>query len=269
MTNRLWPILAMAGLAVATSGCATRRYVRNRTDPISEQVSELNKKSDATNKRIGDLDERTSKDISRVDEKAVSADTRAGDASKLAGDALTKTGQAMDKAEKANSLAESTQARTGQLAQYLDNIDNYRLATTKTVLFGFNKSELSTDAQQQLDELATSLGSMKKYVIEVQGFTDTTGSSSYNYTLSERRAAAVVRYLTEKHAVPVYRVHTIGLGKDMPAQASSQREGRKLSRRVEVKIYSLPDLPQTAQETSPAAQGQAQSQVAAAPGGQR
>lgn len=264
MTNRLWPILAIAGFAVATSGCATRRYVRNRIDPITEQVGALSKKTDDNAHKIGDLDERTAKDISRVDEKATSADTRAGDAGKLASDALTKTGQAMDKADKANSLAESAQARTGQLAQYVDNIDNYQLATSKTVYFAFNKSELSSEAQQQLDELAAPLSSLKKYVIEVQGFTDSTGSTSYNYTLSERRAAAVVRYLTEKHAVPIYRVHTIGLGKDIPAQASSQREERKLSRRVEVKIYSLPDLPQTAL-TGPGADGQAQ--VAAAPAG--
>lgn len=265
MTNRFWPILAIAGLAVATSGCATRRYVRNRTDPISEQVTELNKKTDDNAHKIGDLDEKTSKDISRVDEKAVAADTRANDASKLASDALTKTSEATDKADKATSLAESAQARTGQLAQYVDNIDSYRLSTTKTVYFDFNKSELSSETQQQLDDLATSLGSMKKYVVEVQGFTDTTGPSSYNYTLSERRAVAVVRYLTEKHQIPVYRVHTIGLGKDMPAQASNRREARKLSRRVEVRIYTLPELPQTALQTTPGSQTQTRSQVAPTP----
>ena len=61
----------------------------------------------------------------------------------------------------------------------------------------------------------------------------------------------MVRYLTEKHNIPVYRVHTIGLGKDMPAQAENKREARKLSRRVEAKVYTLKEMLQSAQQTAP------------------
>jgi outer membrane protein OmpA-like peptidoglycan-associated protein len=243
-------VVAITALATASTGCATRRYVRNRTEPINQQVGELDKRSTDNARKIGELDDKTSREISRVGEKASAADARANDAARTAGDALTKGGQAMEQAQGARSMAENNMARTGQLEKYIDSYDNFQMSSSKTILFGFDKATLTDDAKKDLDDLAQSLSNAKKYVIEVQGFTDTTGPSNYNYGLSERRAATVVRYLTEKHNIPVYRVHTIGLGKDMPAQGAKGREGRKLSRRVEVKVYMRPDLPQTAQSGS-------------------
>lgn len=250
MSNQLLSLLLAGALALATTGCATRRFVRNRTDPLNQQVGELNKRTGDNAQKITDVDEKSSREISRVDEKATAADARASEAGQRASEGLTKAGQAIEKASSAQSLAENTTARTTQLEKYVDNLDNYRMATSKTVYFGFDKSTLDAEAKKDLDELAQPVSSMKKYVIEVQGFTDTTGDASYNYSLSEKRAAAVVRYLTEKYNVPVYRIHRIGFGKDMPAEASSRREARKLSRRVEVKVYTLPEMPQTAQQVS-------------------
>lgn len=257
MSKRLLPVLAIAILATATSGCATRRYVRNRTEPINQQVGELDKRTADNARKIGELDDKTARDIARVGEKADSAGSRANDAArtaseglKTASEGLNKAGQAIEKADGARTVAENSMSRTGQLERYLDSYDNFQMTASKTIYFGFDKSTLGDDAQKDLDDLAQSLANNKKYVIEVQGFTDTTGASAYNYALSERRATAAVRYLTEKHHIPVYRVHTIGLGKDMPAEGTG-REGRKLSRRVEVKVYARPELSQTAQQVSP------------------
>lgn len=262
MSRRFLPILLVALVATAASGCASRRYVRNRTDPINQQVGALDKRSTENAQKIGELDEKTSREIARVGEKANAADARAGDASRLATDALTKGGQAMEKADGARSLAdgarslaESGLARAGQLERYIENYDNFQVALSKTVYFGFAKSALTDEATKDLDELAQSLSKMKKYVVEVQGFTDSTGNADYNYALSEKRAASVVRYITEKHSVPVYRVHTIGLGNAMPAQADDKREARKLSRRVEVKVYTRPELQQAQQTGSGSTSG--------------
>jgi outer membrane protein OmpA-like peptidoglycan-associated protein len=82
---------------------------------------------------------------------------------------------------------------------------------------------------------------MKHYIVEVQGFTDSTGASAANVELSRRRAAAVVRYLTLDGKLPLYRVNTIGYGKASPAADNKTRDGRKQNRRVEVKLYT-PDL---------------------------
>jgi OOP family OmpA-OmpF porin len=250
MSNRVFTVLGLVALATATTGCATHRWVRNQTDPISQQVSELDKKSADNARKIGDLDDKTGRDISRVNEKADAADTHAGAAAKTASEALAKGGQAIEKADGARTLAESGIARTGQLEKYVQNLDNFQMSSAKTVYFDFNKSLLTDDAKKDLDQLAQALSAGKKYVVEVQGFTDTIGSADYNYSLSEKRAAAVVRYLTEQHKVPVYRVHTIGLGKDMPAEAPDRREARKLSRRVELKVYTVAEPGQTTQQAS-------------------
>ncbi len=250
MRTRLVSLLVVAALAGATTGCATRRFVRNRTEPLNQQVGELDKRAAENAQKVGDLDEKSTREISRVDEKANAADARAGEAGQRAAEGVTKAGQAMERADNARTLAEGGIAKTDQLAKTVDNLDNYQMSLSKTVYFSFNQSALTEEATQTLDEMAQPLSDMKRYVIEVQGFTDVTGDPGYNYSLSEKRAAAVVRYLTERHKIPVYRVHQIGLGKDMPAQADDRREARKLSRRVEVKIYTVAELPQTAQQIS-------------------
>jgi len=270
MSRLLLPVLLVAALATATTGCASRRYVRNRTEPLNTKATDLDKRTAENAQQLGALDEKTGREIKRVDEKAATADTHAGEAAQKATEANNRAGEAMQRADSANSLAQNGITKTETLQKYVDNLDNYQMTLNKTVYFGFNKSNLTDDAKQDLDQLAQSLSGSKKYAIEVQGFTDTTGDPNYNYELSDRRAEGVVRYLTEKHQIPVYRVNRIGLGKDAPVQADNRREARKLSRRVEVKVYTVPELPQTAQGTVGGATSAApQSQSAPEPAAQR
>ena len=247
----------IAVLAVATTGCATKKYVRKTVDPVNQQVTELEKRSAENALAIKDLDEKTQRQINRVDERAGSADTKAvaaGQRAEQAGASARQAGaaatQAMDKASGAQTLAESGIAKTGHLERVVENLDNFHQTGTKTVYFGFNKSEIDDENKQQLDELAGSLASQRRFVIEVQGYTDGTGSDQYNYVLSGRRADAVVRYLATQHKVPVYRIHTVALGKDVPAEDNKTREGRKMNRRVEVRVYvpKTPDGTQVARQ---------------------
>ncbi len=72
-------------------------------------------------------------------------------------------------------------------------------------------------------------------MIELQGFTDSTGSESYNINLSQRRAENVLRYLVSKN-VPLFRVSIVGLGEANPVADNKTRAGRDQNRRVEVRI---------------------------------
>jgi len=121
------------------------------------------------------------------------------------------------------------------------------------VLFGFERSQLDETAQAALDEVAGKLGPHKRYVIEVRGFTDKSGNRDYNLALSERRANAVVRYLTTRHNVPLYRIQKLGLGNDAPVADNKTRDGREKNRRVEVKVYAADEPGLTAQGTTPGA----------------
>ena len=108
------------------------------------------------------------------------------------------------------------------------------------------------DPTARSDELASMVQSNKRYVIEVQGFTDQTGPESYNLELSRRRADAVVRYLTLKHSLPLARVYEVGYGEENPAAPNDSRDGRKQNRRVEVRFLAT-----TQQDSSPSDQASA------------
>ena len=72
--------------------------------------------------------------------------------------------------------------------------------------------------------------------LEVQGHTDSRGGKRYNQKLSERRAAAVVKWLVEKGNVDPGRLTSQGYGMDEPIADNDTPEGRQKNRRVQFKI---------------------------------
>jgi OmpA-OmpF porin, OOP family len=250
MTYKVLALVSMAAVIAAAPGCATKKFVRQNVDPVNQHVGELDKRSADNAKAIESLDEKTQREISRVGEeagqKASQAQGRADEAYKQAQEGIAKAGQADSKAANAQTAADTSMAKANEVGRVVDNLDNYQMVGSKTVYFAFNKSGLQDDAKTELAEIARTAGNLKRFVIEVQGFTDTTGPADYNYALSQKRADAVVRYLTMEHKIPAFRIHTLGLGKDMPAEAANRREANKLSRRVEVKVYTPNDVTQTA-----------------------
>jgi outer membrane protein OmpA-like peptidoglycan-associated protein len=203
-------------------------------------VGDLEKKSTA---QAGDIEE-LEKGVSRADEKAVTADSRASAAAREAAQAGQQASAAAKGAGEARSLAEKGIGRAGELesalAAKLESSGNFKLASADAILFGYASSDLTNEAKSQLDAAARKIASLKRYVVEVQGYTDPTGTVEYNLELSRRRAAAVVRYLTVTHKIPLHRMHTMGYGSEAPAADNKTREGRKQNRRVEVRVL-VPD----------------------------
>jgi len=138
-----------------------------------------------------------------------------------------------------------------ELNERIANIDDYKPAGDVVVLFKFNSAKLTDEAKQQLDQLGSNkMGSMKRYFVAIQGFTDKTGTPEYNLELSRRRAEAVQTYLVGQHNIPVYRVQIVGLGKDKPVNDEKTRDDRQKNRRVEVTIFSA-DSGQSAATQNP------------------
>ena len=236
--------LAAVFAALTSVGCATKKYVRETIAPVQTKVADIEKKDAVQDSAIADL----GKGVSRADERAQGADSKAGDAAREAARANDQAALAGKQAGAAQStadkgVAQATQAErsVGTLGNRVENMDNFKLASTEAVLFGLGKSELSEEAEAQLDAFAAKVAPMKHYIVEVQGFTDSTGAPAANIELSRRRAAAVVRYLTLDKKIPLFRVNTIGYGKASPAADNKTRDGRKQNRRVEVKLFA-PDL---------------------------
>ena len=239
-------VLALAALfaALVSTGCATKKYVHETMVPVQQKVADLDKKNAEQDTAIAEL----GRGVSRADERAQGADSKAGDAAReaarandQAATASKQAGAAQSTADKGVAQAAQAERSVGTLGTKVENMDNYKLATTETILFAVGKSELSKEAQAQLDAFAAKVAPLKHYTIDVQGFTDSTGGPAANVELSRRRAAAVVRYLTLDRKLPLFRVNTIGYGKESPAADNKTRDGRKQNRRVEVHLFA-PDL---------------------------
>jgi outer membrane protein OmpA-like peptidoglycan-associated protein len=236
--------IAVVVAAAASVGCATKKYVRETMSPVQQKVEDADKKNTAQDASIEEL----GRSVSRADERAQGAENKAGDADRDALNAAEQAALANKQAETAQSTAEKGISMAGDadrsvetLGVKVENMDNFKLASTEAVLFGLNKSELDKESQTQLDAFASKVASMKHYVIEVEGFTDSSGAPTVNLELSRRRAAAVVRYLTVDGKIPLYRVNTMGYGKASPVAENKTRSGRKQNRRVEVKLFA-PDV---------------------------
>jgi OmpA-OmpF porin, OOP family len=224
--------------ALLAGGCATKKYVRNTAAPIQAKVDQVGEQSAQNTQQIGD----TRNQVKQVDERAQSgisaAQERASAADSHAGEAMTKANQADQRATQADQKADQARQGIDSLRQVVSNLDDYKLQTSVSVPFQFDKYVLPKDARADLDKLADEVKSGKRFFIAVEGYTDATGSRSYNEMLSRKRADAVVEYLVAKHDIPIYRIHTIGLGQERPVDEARNRAARAKNRRVEVKVFS-------------------------------
>jgi OmpA-OmpF porin, OOP family len=247
-----YPALAMvvAGTLLA-GGCATKKYVRNTTAPIESKVDQVGEQATKNAASIGDVgkeirgvNERAETGISAANERAMSAENRAKDS-------MTKATEAGSAAAEANAAAGRNLAEIAALRNVVANIDDYKVKSEATVNFKFGKHELTDEGKASLDKMVADAGSMKRFVISVEGFTDQVGSADYNTALSKKRAEAVTNYLVSKHNVPVYRIYNIGLGKDRPLDEGKTREARAKNRRVEVRVFSAEIATAQMASTSP------------------
>jgi OOP family OmpA-OmpF porin len=224
--------------ALLAGGCATKTYVRNTTAPIQAKVDQVGAQTTQNSQQIED----TKGQLKQVDDKAQSginaAQERASAADQHAAAADQHAGVADQHATDAMNRAKQTGEDLNKLRTVVANIDDYKLQTSTSVPFAFDKFGLTASAKEDLDTLAGSLQNDKRFVISVEGFTDSTGNKSYNEALSRKRADAVVTYLVAKHDVPIYRIHMIGLGEDKPVDEGRDRAARAKNRRVEVKVFS-------------------------------
>jgi iron complex outermembrane receptor protein len=80
------------------------------------------------------------------------------------------------------------------------------------VFFDFNKSDLTGQATQIVDQAASNAGPAKVTRLTVTGHTDTVGSDAYNMRLSRRRAESVAARL-EKDGIPSSEIEIVAKGK--------------------------------------------------------
>jgi OOP family OmpA-OmpF porin len=226
-------LLILVGM-LALSGCATRKYVRTQMEQIDPRLAEIANSGRENAERIDAVDRRATQGISAAqaaDQKATQAGTAASAAQQAAQAADRKADTASQAVQQTNNRITTIESRISGLGG-----DNYVAGTPETVTFAVNSSTLSDQARSTLDRVAGTVTGMRGgYMVEIQGFTDSQGSETYNNNLSDRRAQSVLRYLVSKN-IPLYRVAIVGLGESNPIAPNNTREGREQNRRVEVRV---------------------------------
>jgi len=101
------------------------------------------------------------------------------------------------------------------------------------VTFETNSAKLTPQAEEILGRVAGSLHDWPELRLEVGGHTDSTGSDSYNETLSQKRADSVKEYLAAK-GVPAANLTSRGYGESHPVADNDTSDGRAKNRRVEL-----------------------------------
>ena len=153
----------------------------------------------------------------------------------IGGVAGAAVGYQMDKQIK--ELKEQT-AGSGIDVSETDNGKAILVNLPDGVTFDVGSYTLRPAFRNTLDQVATSLIQYPNSLVDVYGHTDSTGSDSFNQTLSQNRAMTVMNYLISR-GVPAARVRAQGFGETMPVASNATVDGRARNRRVEIKIVPV------------------------------
>jgi outer membrane protein OmpA-like peptidoglycan-associated protein len=179
----------------------------------------------------------------RADGKADDARVAAGQAErdKIQLDARTRdvatarlaTDTAVVQRDEATDKAARLQAEVDQLKA--TPTPRGLVLTLGDVLFDTGKAQLNPGSARKLDQLAQFLTDHPERRVQIDGFTDSVGSDSYNMSLSQERADAV-KFSLISRGIDRSRIGSQGYGKGFPVATNDESGGRQLNRRVEVVI---------------------------------
>jgi len=236
----------VAALCLSFTACATRSHVREAIAPLQTQADELDRqlksvqvRAGENRERIGDLDRR----LASADERSASARAKSIESAGLANRAAQTASAAGARADAAMKAAERAQSAIliddQKMRNILAPLKSYRLVSNERIYFEFSQSGLNPEELQKLDRTLQKLTGMKNYMVEVEGFADSSGGLAANRALSRKRAAAVTHYLVVRHGVPLRTVFELAAGADFPNADNQTPSARRENRRVDVRIYSL------------------------------
>jgi OOP family OmpA-OmpF porin len=144
-------------------------------------------------------------------------------------------------AEEERRRAAEEEARQAQLAALtperraeVDRCQTLLSATAQEGVINFERAsaELKEESLPTLAKLADAANSCPNLRIDIRGHADAEGTPERNQRLSERRAQAVIEYLT-RHGVAMERLTAAGYGATRPVAPNDTPESRAKNRRIE------------------------------------
>lgn len=198
----------------------TAQALESRVDPVEDLAKSTQTLAENNEQRISVAEQNAQRISGQVEEL-----------SSVANSAVAAAKVAQSTADQAESDATTANTRINALG-------DYDVLTTIAVHFKNGSARLSPDAQAEIDAVANTVKeNLKGWIVAVQGYADSTGSTARNHSLSERRAKAVIDYLVTERGVSPYRVvQPFGFGSSDPVAENNTREGRALNRRAEIMV---------------------------------
>jgi len=238
----------IAGGLLLGSGCATKQFVREEVQKsegkLGQEVGRVETGLGQERTRLGDVATQVTETravATAAAQRAEAATGAATQAATRAEAAAGRAGQAMGRADEALTAAGQAGAKAEETDRRLTRLwaGRYKrsLADTVVIVFGFDRWQLDDGAQTALLEVVRQLQATPDLVVDLEGYTDSTGPATYNLQLSQRRAEAVRRFLVDK-GIELHRIQSIGLGDTSPIADNTTRTGRDQNRRVALKLFA-------------------------------
>lgn len=112
-----------------------------------------------------------------------------------------------------------------------------RLIMPSNITFDTDSAVFKPSFNPVLDSVAKVLAEYNKTLVQITGYTDSTGTLAHNNTLSQNRAAAVSTYLRNR-GVAASRISAVGMGPSNPIASNATAAGREQNRRVEIRLIA-------------------------------
>src|SRR5579875_3838289 len=125
-----------------------------------DHVNQLDAETAKNTNAIRDVDQRTQAGLKQADAASQAA--------------MDHANQVQQQAQQVNQQLQQTSGRVRALDSSIADLDNYKQTSQATVHFGFDKSNLTPDAQQTLDGVVSQVQQDPHSILEIEGFTDTT-----------------------------------------------------------------------------------------------
>jgi len=229
MNRQFAAIVLCGGVAVLTSACATKGFVREHVGTTETRITQRVDTQETRLKETADMTSANSQAIDATGQKLQGLDGRVTEVGTLASDAK----------KDAAAVAAAQRDAEAAFTQRFSNRNKYAMVDTRLVYFEFNKADLRDEGMAELEDVAKALKADPNAVLELQGFADRRGTDRYNYLLTRDRVDAVVRYLVQRHGIDLRRIHAVGMGKaTLAAGEKGNKETFAKSRRVEMRLLA-------------------------------
>jgi len=200
---------------------------------VKTQVSQVSEKVDTLGQSLEETQKRTQANETRIGE----VDQKAGAAGSAADKAGTAAAAADQRAATANQSAQSAQAKANAVESASKRVVYEVVLNENQGNFKFGKTELPDAAKAALDDMITKIkANPNGAFFEIEGHTDNTGDKLTNERIGMERADAVKRYLYEQHQIPLHRMNVISYGEEKPTADNKTKDGRAQNRRVVIKV---------------------------------